>query len=149
MWNILRIFERLRFDNENCWNFFNIDINQMKILFLLVLRCRIAIENFCMSFVQNTIRHAKKTIEKFANDVKTQKRRVNRYVLESTSIFFSLMIHNCFDSLRQRQWIFVEIWTFYWSLIVRSTNTIISSILCFDFANFVVALRSESSISLR
>ena len=37
----------------------------------------------------------------------------------------------------------------FWSLTVRSTNAIISSILCFDFANFVVALRSERNISSR
>ena len=34
-------------------------------------------------------------------------------------------------------------------MIVQSINAIISSILCFDFANFVVALRFERSISSR
>ena len=149
MWNILRTSERFRFDGESCWNLFNTDMNQMKILFLFVLQCRIAIENFCVSSVQSTTRYAKKIIERRANHVKTHIRRASRYVFESALIFFSLMIYNCFDSSRQRQWIFVEIRMLFWSLTARSTNAIISSILFLDFANFVVALRFESSISSR
>ena len=124
-------------------------MNQTKILCLFVLQCRIAIESFCVFSVLSTIRFVKKIIARSANDVKSRTRRVDRYVLEFASIFFSLMIHSCLDSLHQRQWIFVEIRTFFWSLTVRSTNAIISSTLCFDFANFVVALRFERSISFR
>ena len=74
---------------------------------------------------------------------------LNRYVFEFAAIFLLLMIHSCFDNLRLRRWIFVEISTLFWSLIVESTNTIISSTSFFDFANFVVALRCEKIISFR
>ena len=78
-------------------------MNQTKILSLRILKCRIAIESFFVLFVRNTIRYAEKIIEKLANDVKSRIRRVDRYVFKFASIFLSLMIYNCFDSLRQRQ----------------------------------------------
>ena len=48
MWNTFRISEKFKFDSENCWNLFNFDINQTKILCLFISRCRIAIENCCV-----------------------------------------------------------------------------------------------------
>ena len=88
MWNILRTFEKFKFDSKNCWSFFNTDMNQTKNLCLLVSQCRIATESFCVSFVLSTTRYAEKIIAEFANDVKMRTRRVDRYVLEFASIFF-------------------------------------------------------------
>ena len=102
-----------------------------------------------MFFASSTIRSVKKIIERSANAAKTRTRRANRYVFEFVSIFFSLIIHNCFDSLLSRSWTFDEIRTLFWSLIVRSTIAIIQSISFFVFAIFVVALRCERIISSR
>ena len=149
MWNTFRIFEKFKFDSESCWNHFNSDMSQTKILCLFALQCRIAIKSCCVFFASNMTRFVKKIIEEFANVVKSRMHRANRYVLEFVAIFLLLMIHNYFDSLRSRSWTFDEIRTLFWSLTVRSTIAIIQSISFFVFANFVVALRSEKNISSR
>ena len=95
------------------------------------------------------IRFVKKIIEKFVNVAKSGTRCVDRYVFEFATIFLSLMIYNCFNSLRFRRWIFVEISTLFWSLIIESTNAIISSTSFFDFAIFVVVLRCKKITSFR
>ena len=149
MWDIFSISEKFKFDSESCWNFFNFDTIQKKISRSFASSCRIAIKNCFVFSASSIIRFEEEIIEKFTNVAKFCTRRVDRYVLEFKMIFFSLMIHSCLDSLHLRQWIFVEIRTFFWSLIVESTNAIISSSSFFDFANFVVALRCEKIISFR
>ena len=88
MWNIFQTFERFRFDSENCWNLFNFDMNQTKILCLFASQCRIAIENCCVFSALNMIWFVEKIIEKSANVVKFRMRRANRYVFEFVTIFF-------------------------------------------------------------
>ena len=149
MWNIFRTSERFRFDSENCWNFLNFDITQKRILCSFASSCRIAIESYFVFFASNMIRSVEKIIERSANAAKFCTRRVDQYMFESATIFLLLMIHNCFDNLRLRQWIFVEIRAFSWLLTVESTNAIISSTSFFDFANFVVVLRCEKIILSR
>ena len=146
VWNIFRTSERFKFDSENCWNLFNTDMNQTKNLCLLVSQCRIAIESDCVFRASSTIWSADEIIEKSANAAKTRTRCASRYVFEFSSIFFSLIIYNCFNSLFSRSWTFDEIRTLFWSLTVRSTIAITQSISFFVFAIFVVALRCEKII---
>ena len=143
MWIIFQILEKFALVSENFWILHNFNLIRNTSSLSHAKSYRITNKSYFAFRAQSRHRLIWKIIEKRVNAVKQNICSVNRYVQKFALIVLSLTIRNHRDNSFLRRWQFVKIRKSYWSMLVRSTNEIISSILFFVFACFVVVMSFE------